>query len=113
MKDPAANNSLSEVHSLLIKEDSTSWIGQGLEAIVIAMAILFVVYLVLRVLKDKAILNIRQKKDQEITIEAVKPLSQQTKILVIKWQGKEYLISESKNGCSVIDHREVTQETDR
>jgi len=112
MKDASNTEKLSEVHSLLVKEESSSWIGQGLESLVISIGILFIVYLVLRVLKDKSILKGFREPDQDITIETIKPVSLQTKLMVIRWQGKEYLISESKNGCSVIDNREVSKETD-
>lgn len=112
MKDSANTENLSEVHSLLVKDESSSWIGQGLESLVIAIGILFLAYLVLRVLKDKSILKGFREPNQDIMIEAIKPVSLQTKLMVIRWQGKEYLISESKNGCSVIDNRDVSKITD-
>lgn len=113
MKQETNTNNISEVQNLLVKQDTSSWIGQGLESIAIAIGILLAVYMVLRVLKDKSIITGHNHNHQVLSIETVKPLSQQTKLMVVKWQGKEYLISESKNGCSVIDNRDVTQDTDK
>ena len=97
------------VSDLIVKESDTLWFSQGLEALLIAVLILAVVFSVLYVLVKKSPINklTEQATNTNIKILSSQKITRSTSAVVIRWRDSEYLLVEKSQSVKVVDKKEV------
>lgn len=97
------------VSELIVKETDTFWFAQGIEAILLAMVIIAVVFSILYLFTKKVPFKglVDPAHMKSIEVISTKKVSRASNAILIRWNNSEYLILESSQGASVIDKKEV------
>lgn len=105
MQSPAQTS--QTVQDLILKEETSAVMMQGIESILLAIVLLSVLYIAIKYVFSRINQNASSVTERStLKVVEAKRLTRKSTALVVEWHAKQYLLVESSQGVTLIDEAE-------